>query len=164
MRWTGGAVAAGLLLAACGTPAATSAPDVDQPPASEATSAGGAAARCVESYSEETLRNRAFAFDGTVVAVGGGSSSDGYVDVTFEVEEWFRGGGAEEVVVQMMPPGTVTSVGDVPYEVGTRLLVSGEPLWGGAPLDEPVAWPCGFTQPHSGAAASEWRGAFAAGS
>jgi hypothetical protein len=30
--------------------------------------------------------------------------------------------------------------------VGDRLLVSGEPRWGGAPTDAPIAWFCGFTR------------------
>lgn len=43
---------------------------------------------------------------------------------------------------------------------GTRLLVTGEPRWGGAPLDEPVAWGCGFTQAWTTAAAQRWTEVF----
>ena len=41
-------------------------------------------------------------------------------------------------------------------ELGTRLLVSGEPRWGGDALDEPIAWPCGFTRPWTEEEAAEW--------
>jgi len=32
------------------------------------------------------------------------------------------------------------------YGVGSRLLVSGEPRWGGGALTNAIAWGCGFTQ------------------
>ena len=42
------------------------------------------------------------------------------------------------------------------YQIGTRLLVSGTPRWGGAPLADPIAWGCGFTRYYSRATAAEW--------
>jgi len=43
---------------------------------------------------------------------------------------------------------------------GTRLLVTGEPRWGGAALDDAVAWGCGFTQPWTAEASATWSEAF----
>jgi hypothetical protein len=40
---------------------------------------------------------------------------------------------------------------------GDRLLVSGQPLFGDEPLDDPVAWECGLTVEHSTDAARTWR-------
>ena len=39
---------------------------------------------------------------------------------------------------------------------GVRLLVSGQPRWGGAPLDDPIAWPGGFTRLWDKGTADEW--------
>ncbi len=103
-------------------------------PASEAAG-GSSMSRCVSEYSAETLKERAFAFDGTVVGVG--SESDPRAPdedvvtghVQFEVHEWFAGGTGEAVTVWMQRP----------VEEGDRLLVAGEPRWGGAPLDDAIA-------------------------
>lgn len=126
---------------------------------------GGASASCVESYSVKTIGNRAFAFDGTVVAIapGGTNKPDtGALDtvaVTFVVNEWFKGGTDEMVTVDVISP-TTTLVGDETpaYEQGARLLVSGEPRWGGQPLDDPIAWSCGgFTRHYEATVADDWR-------
>lgn len=128
---------------------------------------GGAEARCVEDYSPETLPHRAFAFDGTVHSIGGdpaddgqggdsGAADDGYRPVTFDVHEWFAGGGPARVTVAMLPP-TPSALDTAEYHVGSRLLVSGEPRWGGDPLDEPLAWVCGFTRTHEATTADRWR-------
>lgn len=128
---------------------------------------GGAEARCVEGYSPETLPHRAFAFDGTVHSIGvdptddgqggdNGAADGGYLPVTFDVHEWFAGGGPAHVTVAMLPP-TPSSLDAAEYHVGSRLLVSGEPRWGGDPLDEPLAWTCGFTRTHDPATADTWR-------
>jgi hypothetical protein len=42
------------------------------------------------------------------------------------------------------------------YRIGTRLLVSGMPRWGGAPLADAIAWGCGFTRYYSPATAAAW--------
>lgn len=111
----------------------------------------------------------AFAFDGTVTAIADGSGGGefgelGYVDVTFSVREWFHGGGADRVTVQMWaPPPTAGQAGDYGagyYGVGTRLLVTGEPRWGGEPLNEAVAWFCGFTRTYDDSTATAWRETF----
>jgi len=134
-------------------------------PAGDAVSMGGAAS-CVEEYSPENLVARDFAFDGTVEAVGEADvsgaegDSDGSVPVTFTVAEWFAGGEGDRVTVDMPAPGMVSSDGGITYEVGSRLLVSGEPRFGGEPLDDAVAWGCGFTRAYDDATAAEWRAAF----
>lgn len=119
-----------------------------------------AATSCVEAYNLQNLANRDFAFDGTVTKIGdAGSEADdlGYVAVTFEVHEWFRGGVEKRVNVALPAPGQVSSHNDVSYGVRTRLLVSGEPRWGGEPLEHPIGWMCGFTRYHDEGTASQWR-------
>jgi hypothetical protein len=178
-----GAAAGGLVLA--GGVAALVALDGDGTPATDppaADSAQGEAQReaddgsalsaepgammdCAEAYRPATLAERAFAFDGTVVAIAApapaGAEDLGYVDVTFQVEEWFHGGDADQYTVSMFPPDVVSSVDNETYQVGSRLLVTGEDRWGSERLDEPVAWYCGFTRAYSPALADEWREAFA---
>lgn len=46
------------------------------------------------------------------------------------------------------------------YGLGTRLLVSGEPRWGGGALTDAMAWGCGFTRYYDKATADNWRAAF----
>lgn len=168
------------LLAACadagGADAATAVP-ASASPAPDATPAqhvpsrtgplrdGGAAASCVETYSVTTIGNRDFAFDGTVVSVGPGGTnkaSKGELDtaaVTFRVNEWFTGGTEDTVTVDMGAPTISVEQDQEPaYEEGTRMLVSGEPRWGGRPLEDPIAWSCGgFTRYYESAVADEWR-------
>lgn len=120
---------------------------------------------CVEQYSPRTVAELGFAFDGTVTAIGRGvtdrpgSGQLGYAGVTFEVDEWFAGGDTATVTVDMARPTTESADGEsLPsYEVGTRLLVSGQPRWGGAPLDDPIAWGCGFTRYYDAETADRWR-------
>lgn len=123
---------------------------------------------CVERYDTETIVNRAFAFDGTVAEIADGSAdprSYGSVDVTFDVHEWFQGGGPDRVVVEMNSPVGERSVGDEAggyygyYRSGDRLLVSGQPRWGGEPLDFAIAWYCGFTRTHDEETTTAWRNA-----
>ena len=120
---------------------------------------------CAAEYSPRALAGMSFAFDGTVTAIeegvtdrAGAGPSD-YAGVTFAVTEWFRGEGGATVTVDMDAPTDVTAAGEtVPsYAVGTRLLVSGEPRWGGAPLDDPIAWGCGFTRYYDASTAADWR-------
>jgi hypothetical protein len=131
------------------------------------------AAQCVKAYSPETLAENAFAFDGTVTGIGPArterSPRSDPVDlrsVTFQVHTWFKGGSGGTAVVDMSPPAAVAGMGDatsehVPaYRIGTRLLVSGMPRWGGAPLADAIAWGCGFTRYYSPSTAAEWATAF----
>lgn len=125
------------------------------------------AERCIENYSvAEAIGRRAFAFDGTISRIDVAEAASGplaFASVTFEVNEWFSGGSDATVTVQMVPPTTQdlprTNSEDSPplYGVGTRLLVSGEPRWGGAPLEDAIAWTCGFTRYYDASTAEQWR-------
>ena len=114
----------------------------------------------IEQYSAKTLRQRAFAFDGTVVGIE--TRVDPKIPerdqerswVTFQVHRWFRGGTADEV------PIWFDGRREFGLDPGVRLLVSGQPRWGGAPLDNPIAWPGGFTRPWDKGTAGEWAAAF----
>lgn len=127
----------------------------------------GRVLRCVEEYRPGAVVRRGFAFDGEVVAIGpsvsggmpAGQPQD-LVGVTFAVNEWFRGGEGATVVVDMtapLVPGEASTVSAPSYGLGTRLLVSGESRWGGGPLEEPIAWSCGFTRYYDAATAADWR-------
>ena len=141
-------------------------PSPDPAPVPTAAPAQGAAASCVEAYSPTAVAGRAFAFDGTVTAIGLALSNRPGVElalsaVTFRVHTWFSGGSGDTVTVDLDSPGLVSSTEPSvpPYEIGTRLLVSGEPRWGGAPLDAAIAWSCGFTRPYDAPTAAEWAAA-----
>ena len=153
-------VALAVLVTAC-------ARGVDQPTLEERdVDPAGAAFSCVQNYSTETLVRRSFAFDGTVLAVEIRpdphlpEGEDEVPWVTFEVNRWFRGGSASEVGVWVEVPNTETSAGTISAEPGTRLLVAGEPRWGGEPLEDPIAWPCGFTRRWTTVVVAEWEAAF----
>ena len=124
---------------------------------------------CAFEYGPDTLAAQAFAFDGEVTALGESVSNrddSGDLDlvgVTFRVHRWFAGGSGGTVTVDMDPPTrswSGVSEWGPSYGVGTRLLVSGQPRWGGAPLEQPIAWACGFTRYHDEATAAEWAAAF----
>jgi hypothetical protein len=128
----------------------------------------GGAASCAELYAPEALTGRAFAFDGVVVEVGPSVSDrgdEGDLDlpgVTFEVREWFSGGRADTVTVDMQPPTAGNAAPSGPgyaYGIGSRLLVSGEARWGGSSLEDPIAWGCGFTRYYDRETAAAWHGA-----
>jgi hypothetical protein len=148
-------------------PASEEAPSSDPVPGTTETPLGAiAAASCVEAYSPEAVAGRAFAFDGTVTAIGPARSNRPGVElplsaVTFEVHTWFGGGSGDTVTVDMdtPPPNTWIEPSVPRYEIGTRLLVSGEPRWGGEPLDDAIAHPCGFTRPYDPRTAAEWAAA-----
>jgi hypothetical protein len=126
---------------------------------------------CVNTYSPRTVADRAFAFDGTVVRIGPGATvgpAGGeirYAAVTFRVNEWFRGGTSPEVTADMTPPSTSgrdvdtrsDEQGLTSYGIGSRLLVSGEPRWGGPALKDAVVFGCGFTRYYDKQTASAWR-------
>lgn len=128
---------------------------------------GAAATSCVEGYSMSTLPKRAFAFDGTINGIGPGGTNrpdKGRLEtaaVTFTVNEWFKGGTARTITVDLMAPPSRLDDSETPaYEAGTRLLVSGEPRWGGAALDDAIAWSCGgFTRYYEPSVAADWRAA-----
>ncbi len=122
---------------------------------------------CVESYNPRAAVGLAFAFDGTIRSIGAARTNragKGYLDlvaVTFTVNEWFAGGTGASVTVDMTPPNDLSTVdeGRPSYQIGSRLLVSGEPRWGGEPLDDGIAWGCGFSRYYDPATASSWQAA-----
>lgn len=117
----------------------------------------------MEIYSLSAVTNRAFAFDGTVIDIGpsttdrGDDSDLNLEGVTFQVNAWFAGGRGETITVDMQPLDEPTSSQPGPvYGPGSRLLISGEPRWGGSPLDDPIAWTCGFSRYYDPATAASW--------
>lgn len=122
-------------------------------------------AQCVKEYSPTTLAENAFAFDGTVTSIGRGrtdrpsTEDSGLRSVTFQVNEWFKGGAGATAVVDMNDPllsGPGIDERLPAYQVGSRLLVTGMPRWGGAPLENAIAWGCGFTRYYSPEMAAQW--------
>jgi hypothetical protein len=123
-------------------------------PQSSVTSTSSAS--CVALFSPETLRDRAFVFDGTVVSLESRIDprlpEEGSPWVTFRVNRWFKGGDTPNVAIWVEPqtPGGVSAL-----EPGDRILVAGEYRWG-QPPEDPLAWGCGFTRPHTPEAAADW--------
>ncbi len=143
------------------------APVAAQAPESLEGQTPGFPASCVSRYLPETVRDRAFAFDGTVESVETrvdpklpteGSQSQDSAWVTFKVNQWFKGGESPDVEVWVDPH---TPEGGWLLEPGVRLLVAGEYRWG-QPPEDPLAWGCGFTQPYTPEAASQWADAMPA--
>lgn len=130
-------------------------------PTGKGTLRSGLAAKCVEGYSPVAVAKRSFAFDGTITTIGPARSNRPGValplaGVTFRVNKWFRGGTLSTVTIDMEAPD-ITAEDPLPsYGIGTRLLVSGEPRWGGAPLDAAIAWSCGFTRYYDPGTAAAW--------
>ncbi len=149
------------------TPPVASTLGHQQPGSGSGALPDGGGTRCAETYSADAVKGRAFAFDGTVTAIAPGRTnrpSEGQLElvaVTFAVTEWFTGGPDATVTVDMVPPIEEQVVEDSPptYEIGTRLLVSGEPRWGGSPLAGAIAWGCGFTRYYDASAAKSWSAA-----
>ena len=115
----------------------------------------------METYSPGAVAGRSFAFDGTVTAIGPARSNRSgaplpLAAVTFRVNEWFLGGTGDAVTIDLEAPANASSDPLPAYGVGTRLLVSGEPRWGGAPLDAAIAWGCGFTRYYDPQTAAAW--------
>lgn len=113
------------------------------PDASPAPSGGGALiGNCVETYSLDTLKNRDFAFDGTLANVDGN-------EVTFDVNEAFRGveGGQVTLAAEGLTGTTINSAGGPMLSVGERYLVAG---------DDRFVWACGFTQAYNPQVAADW--------
>jgi len=109
-------------------------------------------ASCAFSY-PDTLGERGFAFDGTVTAIEDETT-------TFRVERWYAGGEGDSVAVPLRPTEAQFEVESVPvyapsYEIGTRMLVSGEEDQGTT-----FVWQCGFTRYWDAATAADWEVAF----
>lgn len=119
------------------------------------------AASCVSGYTKEGLAERSWAFDGTVIALSTGKDSHigGVATATFAVNHWFKGGSNKEVTIEY-EQGPLSELAPA-AATDTRLLVTGEPRWGGAPLEDAVAWGCGYTQAWTPSAAEQWTTVFA---
>lgn len=157
------AVVAGVWLTGDGTPGRSATP---VPISSRGSLPSNLIADCVEGYDLTTLKHRAFAFDGTVSRItamqpptDGSDAPNEFLPVTFTVNEWFRGGDQSSITLDMIGPW-VSSDQEISYDVGTRLLVSGEPRFGGRPLQAAIAWACGFTRYYDKDTAASWRQAF----
>jgi hypothetical protein len=136
---------------------------------SPATTRGGNAASCAFGPDERTLPQRAVAFDGTVLAIGPGRTNRpgaarwGYVSITFHVNRWFKGGRGPTATVDVLRSfrgGPMTEDGPPPFDIGTRMLVSGDHRWGGRSFDDVFAQGCGFTGYYGSREAALWQRAF----
>jgi hypothetical protein len=142
-RWlVGVAAAAALVVAVGGAIALTGGPSGDPVAAGPplVLNAGGedATAMCIM-FSVEELARAPLAFEGTVTAVDGDA-------VTLTVDEWFKGGDAEQVVLNA-PQGLEALIDGFPFEVGSQYLITA--------YDGNVNY-CGF----SGLSTPEFRAAF----
>lgn len=124
------------------------------------TEAVTAEADCAFAFNDGTLAERSWAFDGTLTALSTGTDSQlGDVPTaTFTVNRWYKGGTGDEVTVQY-EQGPISEYAPT-ADADARLLVTGEPRWGGQPLDNAVAWGCGFTQRWTPSAAEQWSTVF----
>ncbi len=152
------AIGLSLVLAACGSEGPTEQVQATaSAPSDDATAAGGTvpavgtsvtAGSCIEQYSIETLKNRDYAFAGTIKSIES-DAADGPDAVVFTVQEWFKGAARRprDATRKAYGFGSVTSAGGTPHAVGQRLLVAG---------DEDFVWECGFTQPYDAEVAADW--------
>ena len=95
---------------------------------------------CIQ-FSEDVLAKMPVAFEGTV------TSADGET-IGLEVDHWFKGGDASQVVINA-PAGMEALIGGIPFEVGESYLITAN--------DGTVNY-CGF----SGVSTPELRGSFEA--
>lgn len=151
-----------IVATACVGDADDTPPAGDAPPRESLALGDNAGASCAEAYSLETLKQRAFAFDGTVTAIEPPASTTDpevliYGETTFEVHEWLRADGPDRVTIQMDGPVHGPQYSEPDYAIGSRLLITGEPRWDGAPLDQPVAWYCSFSRTYDAVTADAWR-------
>jgi hypothetical protein len=138
----GVAAAAVLVVAVGGVIALTGDTDEDQvatgPPLELNAPADDPMAMCIM-FSVEELAKAPLAFEGTVTSVEGET-------VTLDVDEWFKGGDAEQVVLHA-PAGMEALIGGIPFEEGGQYLITA--------YDGTVNY-CGF----SGPSTPEFRAAF----
>jgi hypothetical protein len=100
---------------------------------------------CVERYSVATLAKRGYAFEGVITDVAAPSDpnspdpADQTTTVRFDVARWFWGGS-----------GPSAERRTYSFAIGAQLLVAG---------DEDFIWSCGFTQPATETARSDYEAA-----
>lgn len=126
----------------------------------------GQAASCAYTYSPQAVSQYTdFAFDGTVTGIGRQPSDQFYdLPVRLHVNEWFRGGPARIVVLDMplSSPETWREDAAPPVTVGTRLLISGKtPTPHNSLHHHAMAWSCGFSRYYDPQTAAAWRSAIA---
>lgn len=105
----------------------------------ELSAPGETTASCIAFSEEELAKVGDIAFEGTATDVADGT-------VTLSVDEWFKGGPADPVVLNA-PEGMEALIGGVPFAAGEQYLISAQ---GGS-----VNY-CGF----SGPSTPEYRSAF----
>ena len=103
-------------------------------------------AMCIAFSTEELERVAQIAFAGTVTGV------DGAV-VTLTVDNWYRGGDAEQVILNA-PQGMEALIGGIPFEVGGQYLIT---------ASEGNVNYCGFSGPSTPEMRSAFDEAFAQG-
>jgi len=99
-----------ILLAAC-----SSTGGAESEPLELSAGASDAMASCL-AFDPEILADMPVAFEGTVTAVDGDQ-------VTLDVDQWFKGGDAGEVIVTA-PQGLEALIGGISFEEGEQYLVS----------------------------------------
>jgi hypothetical protein len=168
-RSLGGAWSAGVLVAASVAGVALISSGVlsaDQTPQHGTARSGAlpmpADASCIIYSPENVSTLMDFAFDGSVKAIGPThpSRSEAYpavIATTIDVNEWYRGGSAKSVIVDIPTKASIDPM-PPPFEVGTRLLVSGM----NAPdnhVAQNVASGCGYTRYYNKSTAGAWQAA-----
>jgi hypothetical protein len=118
-RWLVGiAAAAALVLAVGGVIALTGGgtdPVAAGPPLELTAGGEDPMAMCIV-FSVEELAKAPLAFEGTVTAVDGAT-------ITLDVDHWFKGGDAGQVVLNA-PPDMVALIGGIPFETGGQYLIT----------------------------------------
>jgi len=140
-RWLVGVAAAALVLAVGGAIALTGGgtdPVASGPPLELTAGGEDPMAMCIM-FSVEELARAPLAFEGTVTKLEGDT-------VTLDVDQWFKGGDAGQVVLNA-PQGMEALIAGIPFEVGGQYLITA--------YDGNVNY-CGF----SGPSTSEYRAAF----
>ncbi|MGZ5291620.1 MAG: hypothetical protein ACXWEH_04755 [Actinomycetota bacterium] len=114
---------------------------------------GNGLGSCAFEFGVETLAERSFAFDGTVVEIRDPEAMDAPYDVDFEVSRWFHGGDGATVTVRTYDVSGTSLAGDLGLAAGDRVLAAG---------DDDFLWGCGFSMPYSPDAEALFEQAFGA--
>jgi hypothetical protein len=128
--------------------------DPDAPQADATWLVGMGSGSCVEQYSVETLARRGYAFEGVITDVAGPNDptspdpTDQTTTVSFDVVRWFWGGSGPSATRRTY--SVASSAGELDASIGARLLVAG---------DEDFIWACGFSQPATETARSDYEAA-----
>jgi hypothetical protein len=148
-RWVLGVAAAAALVVAVGgalalTNGGSADPTIAAGPPLELNAGGeDQLASCIM-FSVEELARAPLAFEGTVAAVEGET-------ITLDVDEWFTGGDATQVVLHA-PAGLEALIGGIPFEQGGQYLITA--------YDGNVNY-CGFSGPSTPEMRTAFEQAFA---